>query len=149
MRIDDISTYLYTQQIGKMQETATKGTEETKVNEDGKSFAELLKSTVSDYSEMKSMASVLDKSVLGNVFSEKDLASFSEDLLGSSSGRKVISELAEGHLNAIVLTDNKDEGTKIENSLDSYSEAVSETDALAGILDKLNGIAANGASGKE
>lgn len=149
MRIDDISTYLYTQQIGKMQETATKGTEETKVNEDGKSFAELLKSTVSDYSEMKSMASVLDKSVLGNVFSEKDLASLSEDLLGSSSGRKVISELAEGHLNAIVLTDNKDEGTKIENSLDSYSEAVSETDALAGILDKLNGIAANGASGKE
>lgn len=77
--------------------------------------------------EFRELAGALDHSVLGNMVegaSDKDLALMSEEMLGSSKGREVLSKLMEGHFNSMVLgnTDKDDDDEEIDSSLntDSY-----------------------------
>ena len=150
MALDAISGYLYSQSLQNIKGTTTAKTQETTGNTDSADFAKLLTKEISGYSEMQSMATVLDKSVLGSLSQNMDISALSEDLLSTGSGRKVIAELAEGHLNSIVMSDGSDsDDTGISNVMDTYTETVNETTSLEEILDKLSEIAANGGSNKE
>ncbi|MBQ8138433.1 MAG: hypothetical protein IJ195_03145 [Lachnospiraceae bacterium] len=74
--------------------------------------------------EFRELAGALDHSVLGNMVegaTDKDLALMSEEMLGSSKGREVLSKLMEGHFNSMVLGNNdKDEDEEeIDSSLNT------------------------------
>ncbi|MCR4618841.1 MAG: hypothetical protein K5669_11740 [Lachnospiraceae bacterium] len=85
--------------------------------------------------EFKALASALDHSVLGDMVegaTEKDLALMSEEMLGTSKGREVLSKLMEGHFNNMVLggkddhdNDNENSLTSIDNSLNPIIEGTS------------------------
>lgn len=136
--IDSISSYLYSKAIdSKNTEQNISNTQKTEGRDD---FASLLNKNLTDLSDMNDLKEVLDGSVLGSFNpSTKDLALLSEDLLNTGSGRKVISQLAEGHLNSIVMTDNsKSEETKsITSNLDTYTESVKETSDLEEIVNQM------------
>lgn len=152
MQINDITSYLYSTQAANLQKTATTGqtanANQALDSETAESFASMLTNATNSYSQMNSLAAVLDKSVLGSVATTgTDLQALSEELLSTGSGREVIAQLAEGHLDAIAMSDGdeEDESTSITNAL---QETTTDTDTLNQILDKLNEIASNGASQK-
>lgn len=140
--IDSISSYLYQAAI----DSAATKTNSTKSTSDSTAstsdFASTLTSEISSYTALNELADTLSGSVLSTVVNNtSDLASLSEDLLNTSSGRKVVEQLAEGHLNSIVLSDDDDdddsETSTITNALDEYSEAVSDTSDLESIVENL------------
>ncbi len=145
MKITGIDEYLYTSQLNTMRKTAidsgnVKTTDsEAAANTD---FASALSSEISKYTEMSTLASVLDKSVLNSVAGTKGLMALSEELLQTGSGREVIANLAKGQLDAIVLTDNTstDTASPIANILDSYDNAVQETTKLEDLVAKLDNL---------
>lgn len=155
MQINDITAYLYSNQAAALKKTATTGqaanANQVLDSETAESFASLLTKETNNYSQMNSLAAVLNKSVLGSVASNTgDLAALSEELLSTGSGREVVAQLAEGHLNAIAMSDgdeDDDESSSIMNALNETATA--DTDTLNQILDKLNELASNGASQKE
>ena len=77
--------------------------------------------------EFKELAGALDHSVLGNMVegaTDKDLALMSEEMLGSSKGKEVLSKLMEGHFNNIVLSgsDDDNESNAFDQATDAFSE---------------------------
>ena len=93
--------------------------------------------------EFRKLATALDGSVLGTMTSnatDKDLAALSDDLLGSKGGREVLSKLMEGHFNSIAMSDSDDDKADklIDNSVDSFSKSVDETQALLDSLEKVS-----------
>ena len=139
--IDSISSYLYSNAIDSTT-SKTSGTVNTSESTDtASSFASTLTSEISSYTALNELADTLSGSVLSTVVSNSsDLASLSEELLNTSSGRKVIETLAEGHLNSIVLSDDDDDDSdsvSISNTLDEYTEAVEDTSTLENIVDEL------------
>ena len=90
--------------------------------------------------EFKELAGALDHSVLGNMIegaTDKDLALMSEEMLGSSKGREVLSKLMEGHFNNIVLSDSDDdnESKAFDQAADTFSDTVTRTQDLGKIAD--------------
>ena len=93
--------------------------------------------------EFRELAGALDHSVLGNMVegaTDKDLALMSEEMLGTSKGREVLSKLMEGHFNSIVLSgkeDNEDTNSFARES-DTFTDAVNKTQD---IIDRLGNMA--------
>ena len=74
--------------------------------------------------EFRELAGALDHSVLVNMVegaTDKDLALMSEEMLGSSKGREVLSKMMEGHFNSMVLgnNDKDDDEEEIDSSLNT------------------------------
>lgn len=136
--IDSISSYLYSKAIdSKNIQQKSINTDNEQSNED---FSILLTKKLTDYSEMNDLSKVLSGSVLGSVSSSsKDLALLSEDLLNSGTGRKVVFQLAEGHLNSVAMNDNNDneETESVAASLDAYTESVNDTSSLEEIVNQM------------
>lgn len=93
--------------------------------------------------DFKKLAAALDGSVLDTVIknaSDSDLQALSNDLLGSSGGREVLSKLMEGHFNSIAMSDSDDDDEKdvLNDTVDSYNQTVSETQALLDSLEKVS-----------
>ena len=121
MKIDDITSYLYSSKTSDVIKQATEALSTTDETKDlGVSFAEMLKAEVlkdssssseSDLSSMMELANlskVMSGSVLGSITDPEALKTLSADLLSSGSGREIVAKLAEGHLNSIVMTDLSD-----------------------------------------
>ncbi len=121
MKIDDITSYLYSSKTSDVIKQATEALSATDETKDlGVSFAEMLKAEVlkdssssseSDLSSMMELANlskVMSGSVLGSITDPETLKTLSADLLSSGSGREIVAKLAEGHLNSIVMTDLSD-----------------------------------------
>lgn len=93
--------------------------------------------------DFRKLASTLDGSVLGTMTAnatDADIAALSDDLLGTGKGREVLAKLMEGHFNNIVMSDSDDDSDKdiLDNTVDSYNERVSETQALLDGLEKVS-----------
>lgn len=136
--IDSISSYLYAQAIDSTKSSQQVTTGKTDASSEG--FAKTLTEAISSYSAMSELSETLSGSVLGTIAeSTTDLAALSKDLLSTGSGRKVIQELSQGHLDSIVLSGNKDESeaVNLNSTLDSYSKSVEETTSLENIVGQL------------
>lgn len=93
--------------------------------------------------DFRKLASTLDGSMLGTMTAnatDADIAALSDDLLGTGKGREVLAKLMEGHFNNIVMSDSDDDSDKdiLDNTVDSYNERVSETQALLDGLEKVS-----------
>lgn len=93
--------------------------------------------------DFRKLASTLDGSVLGTMTAnatDADIAVLSDDLLGTGKGREVLAKLMEGHFNNIVMSDSDDDSDKdiLDNTVESYNERVSETQALLDGLEKVS-----------
>lgn len=145
MKIDELTQNLYNTSVNNLKTTAISNaakavtTGETANVSDFKDLLSKELSSLSDASKLSQfseLANALDKSVLGNLASYTDLTSLSEDLLGTSGGREVLSKLCEGQLNSIVLTDKSDnDSTGITNNLNSYTNSIKETQTLKDAID--------------
>ena len=93
--------------------------------------------------EFRELAGALDHSVLSNMVegaTDKDLALMSEEMLGTSKGREVLSKLMEGHFNSIVLSGKEDDedADSFARESDTFTDAVNKTQD---IIDRLGNIA--------
>ena len=140
MNIDDITSYLYTNQISSLLSTAATGDASETAKTGSTEFSDMLDtelSNLSTLSEFSQLAEAMSGSVLGSITDTDSLQALSDDLMSTGSGREVLTKLAEGHLNSIVLTeddDDDDESTTITNTLSSYEEAVSDTSTLTDLI---------------
>ncbi len=110
------------------------GEEIAKINDDDRAKAV----------EFRELAGALDHSVLKSMVegaSDKDLALMSEEMLGTSKGREVLSKLMEGHFNSMVLSgtdDDDDDSSSFSQESDTFTDAVNKTQEL---IDKLGTMA--------
>lgn len=145
MKVNELAANMYLENIEKLKQTAVenKSSSVSIDKETTESFSEMFKKEISNYTEMNELKNVLGGSVLGSLSGGMDISALSEDLLNTQGGREVISKLAEGHLNSIVLTDNSlddNESSGIVNMMDEYNEALGNTESLESILDKFSTI---------
>lgn len=150
MDISSISGYLYNIALNSDSNVST--TQSTSTSEgisETTDFASALDEEVSKITEFKELANALDGSVLESMTanaSDSDLATLSDDLLGTGGGREVLAKLMDGHFKSIAMTDSDDDSDSdnsdsISDSLtDTYSETVSDTETL---LNNLQTIASN------
>lgn len=149
MDISSISSYLYNIALNSDNNvTQTQNTASAESTEGTSEFASALNEEVSKITEFKELAEALDGSVLESMTanaSDSDLATLSEDLLGTGGGREVLAKLMEGHFDSIAMSDSdsddSDDSDSISDSLtDTYSSTVSDTETL---LNNLETIASN------
>jgi len=150
MQINDITGYLYSGQtqalVEQLTSSAKTAVDSTSESASASSFSSLLTkelSELSEVSELQQLSSVLNGSVLGSITDADSLKALSDDLLGTGSGREIISKLAEGHLNSIVLSDNNndDDSNSITSSLtSSYEQTVDDSSNLQSILEEMAAI---------
>ncbi|MCQ2526455.1 MAG: hypothetical protein MJ130_06790 [Lachnospiraceae bacterium] len=117
--------------------------EVSKISDAYKSSAAEDSKNAEKVADFRKLASTLDGSVLGTMTAnatDADIAALSDDLLGTGKGREVLAKLMEGHFNNIVMSDSDDDSDKdiLDNTVDSYNERVSETQALLDGLEKVS-----------
>lgn len=118
--------------------------EVSKLSEAYKSSATEDSKNAEKVADFRKLASTLDGSVLGTMTAnatDADIAALSDDLLGTGKGREVLAKLMEGHFNNIVMSDSDDDDSDkdiLDNTVESYNERVSETQALLDGLEKVS-----------
>ncbi len=144
MQINDITSYLYTNEASGLLTKTISATDTSQKSGNNVSktsdFSTLLSEEIKNLTEFNELASVIDGSVLGSISDVSALKSLSEDLMSTGSGREVLSKLAEGHLNSIVLDDStdSDDSKSFPTTLtSSYTQAVTNTASMQSTLESI------------
>lgn len=121
--------------------TDVSGTSKTAQNnaisaDDMDSFTNLLQEEITELSDLKqsnSLSDVLDSSVLGGI---PNLTELSMDMLKTSSGQKVLSELVNGQFASIVTSDSdQEEGKSLAESV--LGDSKDDSEKLDSIIKKM------------
>ena len=111
------------------------------------SFSSLLNSEISDLSENQNLINALDGSVVSGL---TDLSDLSTDMLKTSSGQKVLSELMNGQFASIVASDSsKDDNSKSVAQQILESDNSSSDSELTQLLSKMESLLSTTTTGTE